>query len=560
MPMKPLRALFTSAALAAACALGAGSTASAALPIATATPTTPVRVAVVLPLTVPATEGSFVGAEALATYTSPTGALTRELDQVIDTPVTLAIDPMLIASIRKLGTSAPDSAIAWLDRLALATNETFPLQYADADLTLALQAGEETVLGTKSLEFAIDPSLFAPASDNPTPAPTGIPEPDTNEAPTLPTSDSLLAWDYTMPDVAWPVADTVIKADLAKITASGFTSTILESTNVKQSNSASAAAVVGDTTAFVSSAPASALLRSAAEAVTGDEWVSAMDELEAALNGFGRTRTDASMVLTLDRELLITGERLDDTVQSLEASSASVIVPLSTIGETAPASATLNSRAQNSARVAATESMIAAEQRDIQFSTVAENPALITGDRRLALLESLSSSPSAHPGGFVESAATFVDDSRTLEGSVRLVKSSEIYLLADRTSIFASIQNDLDQPVTVRLSVRALSPLIRVENSSVEITVEPSSQKRAQVPVQSLSNGRVTVEAALSSPTNIAVGTPTLVRVNVQAGWEGPVTFVLGGLVIVIFALGLYRNLVLRRRPVKPSPELPRSE
>ena len=152
--MKPLRALFTSAALAAACALGAGSTASAAIPIATATPTTPVRVAVVLPLTVPATEGSFVGAEALATYTSPTGALTRELDQVIDTPVTLAIDPMLIASIRKLGTSAPDSAIAWLDRLALATNETFPLQYADADLTLALQAGEETVLGTKSLEFA----------------------------------------------------------------------------------------------------------------------------------------------------------------------------------------------------------------------------------------------------------------------------------------------------------------------------------------------------------------------------------------------------------------------
>ena len=120
MPMKPLRALFTGAALAAACALGAGSMASAAIPIATAAKTTPVRVAVVLPLTVPATDGSFVGSEALELYTSPTGTLTRQLDQVIDTPVTLAIDPMLIASIRKLGTSAPESATAWLDRLALA--------------------------------------------------------------------------------------------------------------------------------------------------------------------------------------------------------------------------------------------------------------------------------------------------------------------------------------------------------------------------------------------------------------------------------------------------------
>jgi hypothetical protein len=76
---------------------------------------------------------------------------------VLDRPVAIAIDPMIIASIRVLGTSAPTSAVEWLNRLASAGNDIFPLGYADADPSLAVQAGAPAPLAPTSLEFATDP-------------------------------------------------------------------------------------------------------------------------------------------------------------------------------------------------------------------------------------------------------------------------------------------------------------------------------------------------------------------------------------------------------------------
>ena len=95
----------------------------------------------VVALTVPERTTGFIDRDLLANYTSEFGLLTRALDQVIDRPVVLGIDPSIIASIRVLGNTAPASAVAWLERLDAATNETFPLAWADADLTLGLQAG-----------------------------------------------------------------------------------------------------------------------------------------------------------------------------------------------------------------------------------------------------------------------------------------------------------------------------------------------------------------------------------------------------------------------------------
>jgi hypothetical protein len=115
------------------------------------------RVAAVFALTAPAASTSLISSEDLALYTSPTGVLSRELSEVIDTPVAIGIDPMILASIRVLGSAAPPSAVAWIERLAAATNETFPLAYADADLTLTLQAGAPGVLAPTSFDFAVDP-------------------------------------------------------------------------------------------------------------------------------------------------------------------------------------------------------------------------------------------------------------------------------------------------------------------------------------------------------------------------------------------------------------------
>jgi hypothetical protein len=362
-----------------------------------------------------------------------------------------------------------------------------------------------------------------------------------------------------MTDVAWPVANSVVADDVAAITESGFTTTILESTNLTRSSQANAVATVDESTAVVVDSALSTGLRAASDAATPEAWLDAISGLEDGLESVP-TSASGSVVLSFDRETTGSNARLGETVVTLENNPLIEVVPLSTIADDSAGRGKLIDSPHNPGRIRNTRSLLAAEERDDRFATVAETPELITGERRLDLLATLAPAPNRHPGGFGASVTDYVSDSRTLEQSVRLVKSSEILLLADRSSIYVSVANDLDQPVTVYVSVRALSPLLRVEDSRVEITIEPDSQKKAQVPVQSVSNGRVSLEVGLTSVTNDDIGTPTLVRINVQAGWEGPVTWVLGAFVVLIFAAGIYRNLFLRRRPVKPSPELPRSE
>ncbi|MGV8851976.1 MAG: sortase, partial [Rhodoglobus sp.] len=113
------------------------------------------QVAIIAPLTVPTGSGGLISAELLAEYTGTSGLLTRQLDAVAGKPVAVAVDPMILASIRVLGTSAPQSARAWLQRLSLIGNEVVPLPYANSDPTLATQSGQSSMLEPISFDFAL---------------------------------------------------------------------------------------------------------------------------------------------------------------------------------------------------------------------------------------------------------------------------------------------------------------------------------------------------------------------------------------------------------------------
>jgi hypothetical protein len=76
----------------------------------------PVSLAIALPLTVPTPTTGLIPAETLATDTSINGVLTRELDEAIDRHIAIGIDPMIITSIRILGSSVPASARDWLSQ------------------------------------------------------------------------------------------------------------------------------------------------------------------------------------------------------------------------------------------------------------------------------------------------------------------------------------------------------------------------------------------------------------------------------------------------------------
>ncbi len=519
---------------------GAVTGAAIAAPAATSVgPDGTVALTVVVPLAVPESDAGFIPVDALDQYTRPTGLLTRELDAIIDRPVVIAIDPRIIASIRILGSSAPASAIEWLNRLESASNETFALTYADSDITLGLQAGSPRVLQPESFDFAIDPALFAEIPGQ-TPAPT--PSPDA-PAPGPPTSESLLAWPYTLESIAWPRDATVVAADLAAITASGYTTTILSSGNVSRDEGSALVSIDGGTAA-ISDDSVSGALRAAVASVSPDDWASAMGTVSTALDA-----APATMLATLDRAVPITGTHLAETLAALQADPRVRFTGLSQLLGGSVDEATLVDSPQPAASVERVAQLLDAESADIRFATVAESPSAITSPRRLHLLALLSSAWQRNPTGWITATDAFLADSADLRASVQVVAYSSFNLLADSASLPISVSNSLDQAVTVYITVRPETALLAVTDSRVELVVEPNSQAKGQIPVQAVSNGTVQVLITLSSGPGVAIGDPATAEINVQAGWETPIVLVIGIIVVLVFGGGIVRNILRRRKP-----------
>ena len=514
-------------------------------------PGLPTEVALVVPLTVPAGTTGFISGELLENYTSQFGLLTRSLDQVANRPVTLAIDPMIIASIRVLGRDAPESATLWLDRLAAVSNETFALSWADSDLTLGVNAGSASLLAPQSLDFAIDPGLFGAAEVEPTgspsPSPSATADPDDTSPPPLPTTESLLQWDYTLPSVAWPQADTVSSTTLPAL-ASSYEYLLIASSNLTGVDGLGATATVDGSPALVSDADLSGQFASTVTSTSGTEWETAVGSLVASTTAAAETPGASSAIVTLDRSVPLTDFDLGATITALDAIPSVQLVGLSAVADDPGPTATVVDKAQDAASIESVSNLLDLERLDSTFAQIADDPSLVTSERRLDLLATLSNAWDDDPDGWVEAVSAYRTASSDLRAMVKIIKSSSITLWADRGSLPVIVENKLDQPVTVYITVRPLSPLVRVENSFYEVVVEPGSQRKASVPVQSISNGVVELEISLHGGSSQQIGNTTYVKTTVQAGWETPFTIGVGIVVVLIFIAGVVRTVVRLRR------------
>jgi hypothetical protein len=530
----------------AALALGLGLAGAAIAPASAVDSSSTVRLSIAVPIVVPADANEFLGAAELAQYTSEFGLLTRQLDAVIDRPVAVGVDPRIIASIRLLGTTAPPTALAWLDRLESATNPTFSLGWADADVTLQTQSGAGAVLHPESFDFAIDSALFAPI---PTATPTSSPSPVAEDLPPLPTSKEILDWQFSLTGLAWPRDDTAIGSDLPKIVASGYTTTILSSNNVARDASAGPAADVEGAAVLVSDSPVSEALRAATAALATD-WDATMARLSAAISAAARVQSGTATVFaTLDRTVLTGGHRLSETLDALATDPAVDLVPMTEALDSSPVTAAVIDEPQPADRLSRAGQMIEGANAERQFASVASDPARITSDRRLQLLTLLSSQWESDLEGWAVAADAFTTESIALRTAVHLVESSNFLLIADNGQYLPiTVSNGLDQDVTVYVTVRSRSALLSVDDGFVKLEIKPGTQSKVDVPVHSLSNGVVEVDVSLSSSTGVPIGAPISSEVNVQAGWETPIVIVIAALVVVVFGVGVVRTVIRRRR------------
>ena len=554
---------------------------------------TPVNVAVVMPITAPEQTTGLIPGKALETFTGPTGVLTRQLEGVINRPVAIAIDPQIIVSIRILGNSAPPSAVAWLNRLAAATNEIFPLSYADADLSVQTQAGASTLLAPTSFDQAIDPALFTsppataatpsptatattppttppstapPASD--TPAPTGTPAP-TPTAPqpvgpiegTPPTTEQLLAWNYTATDIGWPHEGSVAAADLPVFVASGLTSTILAGRNTTQADrdlTPDAAVALGDGsgTGLVADDSLGVALRAAALSTTDEDWREAMAEVgsQLAVVSAEKPGTTRTLLATFDRGWPSTAARLSQTLDAMAALSWQAPATLTAARAATTTDVTFKSKSEPDERVDLAQRLMLRENEVVAFSSALSDPLSITGAHRLTLLSLLANSWASQPSSWRDTVGTNLVESSVLLSSVSVSTKGPINVVGSKVDIPVTLDNALRQAVTVRVQVVPSNGRLLV-GGDVESTIEAQSARTVLVPVTSaVGNGAVTLRVTLFTPAGTIIDQPAFIPINVRADWEGLGALIFAVLVVLFFGFGVWRN-VLRRRRERDAPD-----
>lgn len=537
-------------------------------------PVTPVTLTTVVPITVPAGSAGTTGLlsiDTLTTFTGQFGLLTRQLDTVSERPVTVAIDPMIIASIRILGSSAPVSAVEWLDRLARSANDIFPLSYADADIALEAQAGAATILAPISFDQAIDPKLFTGApttSAEPTVSPEG---PDSVATPTAtpapgptlpPTTAELLDWDYSVTTLGWPSAGEVSADDMDFFVASGLNSVILSGSNVVGTDSSATpntAVQLDEITALVTDDPIELALRTAAAAGADDEWRAAMAEVSSllAVVSAEQPATPRTLLATFDRVSLTSSPRLGQTVDALNSFPWHAAGSITQASASTPAAGTtLDSRSEPAERVARAKRLLERESELTAFSASLTDPIALTGAQRLSVLTLLSNSWAIEPAAWAQAVDSSLASTFDLLHSISVTTKGPINVVSSKVDIPLTLGNSLNQAVTVRVHVVPSNGRLLV-GGDIDTTIDANSARIVNVPVTAaVGNGEVTLRVAITTPDGSPIGEPSLIAVNVRADWESLGTLIFALLVVLFFGFGIWRNIV-RRRKERLSPQAP---
>jgi Family of unknown function (DUF6049) len=386
--------------------------------------------------------------------------------------------------------------------------------------------------------------------------PTASPTPSSGSSTsTVPTSASLVAWKYTMPSLEWPTDNSVETSDLPKLTEAGITSAILTTTNIDNPSAGGltgASGKSGSTAIAVSDDTMSGYLRGAIASTTRVGSVVSLTELTTTLALVAQKSGKAprTVLLTLGRNWVDANANFARGVDDLYAHSWISSAVLSSVFSEIPTTLTLDKDAESASRISVVASLMAAEKQVADFSLIADDPSAISSSYRLQLLSLLSNEWQSTPAAWKRATNAYVTQAGKVVAAVQVAHSDSLIGLSAQVAVPISISNGLDQDVTVTLSVRPTTTNISVDPKyrSQTITISADSQKRVQIPIEALSNGKARLVVSLTAAGGAPVGNPVVLRVNVQAGWETLGTLIFAALIAALFAFGIIRNIRKRRK------------
>jgi hypothetical protein len=498
-----------------------------------------VGLSTVIPVLAPASTTGVVDIAAQQQLAGPDGAWSRALRAAQAAPEsTIALDPAVLASIRLAGDAAPPEARAFLDGLGRLPNETVPLPYADADVTLERAAGLHSVLAPRSFAGV---TVATADGTGPTPAPTA----------SAASAADLTAWTWSDQQVAWPVPHTTSAADLAALGREGD-AVLLPSDDLRDDTPArrraGPLASIGSTRVLVADASTSSLLVAAsADGAGGD---AALATLAGVLATAAVTGETGAVLATVGRATDTT--HLDRVLSVLGRQSW---ISMRSLGQVAAGDAQgvrLRAGSVPSARVATARSLVASEDSVQQLGKAIPADAdadTVTAPQRLALLGMLSAAWRSDDTAWRTASSTADQGFRAVVGKVHLADQSAPNFVGSDGTFRAYVTNELPTPITVVIHAGASNGAVQFTGTaSVPVTVPANSQGRGQLAFRTIRNGSTDLTLRLTTPDGTVIDELDSNGATVRAGFDTIVAVALLTALGLLLALGVYRNVKRRRR------------
>ncbi len=289
---------------------------------------------------------------------------------------------------------------------------------------------------------------------------------------------------------------------------------------------------------------ASELLREASSTVDPAARQDAIARLGVALDGLAAAHPGRTVVLTMDRAESRPLFGFAETYIAIAARASTQLTNLAAVlaGATEPATVVDATPAEH---IPTAQDLFVAARAEGTFATILENPLLLTGPRRLALL-ALLAVQDVDEADWPDRATTYLQRSTEIRTSVSIVDALPNLVTSTSTTVPVAISNGLEFAITVRVDARPTRPLLTID-SGREVTIEPESTKTVRLDAQAVTNGVVDVVFTVVNPKTGQELSEARVETRLEAQWE--TVGLIGGAVIgLIFAVGIVRNIVLRRR------------
>lgn len=503
------------------------------------------QVAVVVPITASPRGTALLTSDELAELTAPGGELRAQLDAVVGTPAILAIDPAVVASIRVLGSNAPESAAQWLADLLALPHTRFALQFGDADLAVQVGAGLSAPLTVDDLTPLLDLGGFPATGADPSPTPTA-------EAPLLPDLATLTDIGRARSDVFWPAGGTAGPDVIAALASAGENPagslTLVPSDTVRGEKGALARS--GDAGLLVYDADVSEALRVASSSDLGVDRAAALAEASAYASF---TDGGDPLLVTVDRGGDRSIEALRGAVRAASRLDGRDAIGMERLAAGTSHPVTVRNAQPDARRVAVLESFLDGETDLAQFATVLENPAVLLAPERGDILQLIGNGWLPQRGAWNHAVATHRAETAATLRAVEIVPSPDINLLGSSAPLSFSVRNALPWPARLVLLTEP-NDLRLVVKDRIELVAGENQTTRVDVPVEArVANGESSLGLQLRSPTMVPIGDPVTIAVAVRAEWETVGIVVMSVLVGGLLVLGVIRTVLRLRRRRQPA-------